>query len=246
MASPSESDDAVVEPSQEQNSPTSEIRDNLEYASAPQLSVAALAVARSALERLGVRPRSGEDIPVAPSNARSPSPETASSDSSGLAPRKRKRGLHMRINSPDGGTTSKYGGLQRNEGTLAGPPLDTERRRGANVQGKRRPKLSELSPEEFSDPVPEGAVEQDQARFDVGSSLEPRRSKKRKKSQAAESAAQSLPPQPDQNVGSSAPKPIKETIPKVVPIYEESDETVARAFLMQYASYQIHSGISHE
>ncbi|KAG8902255.1 hypothetical protein FRC00_014080 [Tulasnella sp. 408] len=242
LASSSETDDAIVEPSQEQNSPNSEIRDNLEHPSAPQLSEAALSVARSALERLGVRPRSGADTPVA-SNARSPSPETASSDSSGLAPRKRKRGLHLRFSSPDGGTTSKHGGHRKYEATLAGQPLDTEGRRGANVQGKRGGKLPELSLDEFSGPVPEGTAEQDQARFDIGSSLEPRKSKKRKRPQAPETAVQSLLPQPDQNVGSSTPKP---TMPKVLPIYEESDETVARAFLMQYASYKIHCGISHK
>ncbi|KAG9048451.1 nuclear mRNA export, poly(A)+RNA binding protein [Tulasnella sp. UAMH 9824] len=234
LASSSEAGDAVVELGQEQNSPTSETPDILEHASAPQLSEAALAVARSALERLGVRPRSGADVPAAPPNARSPSPETASSDSSGLAPRKRKRPSHLRIASPDGGTSSKHGGHQRHQKTLAGRRVDTEGRRGANVQGKRRPKLSERPLEEFSEPVPGSTAEQDQAGLDVGSNLEPRKSKKRKRSPAPESTAQNLPSQPDQNVGSSTPKPTKEKISKVLPIYEESDETVARTFLMQF------------
>lgn len=194
LAPSSETNDAVDESSQEQDLPTGETRNNPRHAPDPQLSDATLAVARSALERLGVPAGSGADVPVAPTLARSPSSEASSSDSSGLAPRKRKRPLHSRISSPDRGTTSKHRRHQGHEATLAGPPLETEGH--------------------------------------IGLRLEQHKSKKRKKSSAPES--ESLPPQPDEITKSSTPKAPKEKILKILPIYEESDETVARMFLMQF------------
>lgn len=201
--------------------------------SSSQHGEAALAAKRPAVERPETREPPGTAPEARLVDARSVSP--TSSDSSGLAPRRRKRPRQSRTSSPIGGTTSNDGMHQRDEVALAGPTLDVDTGRGFGTQGRRRGDLAEMSAGDYYSPGPDDVAESRESpepdNSILGSKVSKPKSKKRKKAKAPESSTEGIQPQLDEVLSSSTSKPPKE---KILKIYEESDEMVARLFLMQF------------
>ncbi|KAG9019003.1 hypothetical protein FRB90_007383 [Tulasnella sp. 427] len=224
LASSENPTDALPDPSTAQSQATRATGLQQGSSTSNQVSDATLAVARSALDRLGVNLHSTIDAGGTPTDARSFSPDSTSSDSSGLAPRKRKRLQHSKASSPDRGKAPKHRKGANSTGSTANP----SRERGATQAQKRNrdrlPSRSAL----FDSLVPEDSDQPlDPGPSNISSRTEKASSKKRKKKRVVESET-------DEPVPSSTAKLVKEKPLKVLPIYEESNETVAQVFLMQY------------